>query len=739
MKRITSRCRRFRKGNGRVVFLIILKRLRGGVASLSFALSLVLIASLYNPTLGVSDDGALSFYVAVDGSDEWSGTLVSPTSDKTDGPFATFERARDAIRELKKERKVAGAIIVEVSEGVYELPNALRFTREDGGDSDDNPVVWRAKEGDSVLLNAGRFLTDVQPLSDSLAPDNVRPEICNHLCVADLNVQQIGDLGTPDNSPELFFRSEPTRIARYPNDSFVKITGLSQDGTNEVDIRGVKGVAEGKFNFDDKEILKCLSEKDLWVSGYWFWDWSEQKHRVESIDSESMTMNVSPPYHHYGYRIGQWFYVFNALCELDVPGEYYIDRDDQKLYFYPPADDWKDGDFLITRLPRVVEFENVSNFVWSGFTMIGSRGDAVYGSNLHGVTVEKCEVYDVSGCGIVLSGTDIVVRECELWRLGRGGVNVSGGNRETLEPSGNRVVDNYIHDYALVKRVYEPGVSVAGVGNYVAHNLIENAPHMAVGFGGNENLIEFNEICNVCFESNDAGAIYTGRNWTMRGNVICGNYLHDIQGFQNNGCVGVYLDDMFSSAEISGNLFVNVTRAAFIGGGRDSQINDNVFVNCNPALHIDARGAGWARDRVDDWIEEGKKNGTLNGIKYLEEPYLSKYPKLASILDDEESSHYPEGCEVVGNVCIGGFWDVNKHGQWQGETVEKAARPYLRIENNFIAEVDDGSFFVDSALGDYRLRDDSAPVRAGFKSPLVSEMGLSSERMKKKAQSRRSQ
>ncbi len=719
------------------MFIHLLKRI-GGVVFFSFALLFVLTTFGDNSALGGSEDVTPTFYVAVDGSDEWSGTLPSSTTDRTDGPFATFERARDAVRELKKNRKVSGTIIVEVSKGVYELSNPLMFSGEDGGDSDDSLVVWRAKEGDSVLLNAGRFLTDVQPLSDSQTPDSVRSDIRDKLCVADLSVQNIGDLGTPDNSPELFFRSEPTRIARYPNEGFVKITGLSKNGTNEVDIRGVKGVVEGKFIFDDKEILKCLSEKDLWVSGYWFWDWSEQKHRVESIDSDSMTINVSPPYHHYGYRNGQWFYVFNALCELDVPGEYYIDRDAQKLYFYPTADDWKDGDFLLTRLPHVVRFDAVSNFVWSGFTMIGSRNDAVSGANLHGLTIEKCDVYDVSGGGIALSGTDILVQECELWRLGRGGVNVSGGNRETLEPSGNRVVDNFVHDYALVKRVYEPGISVAGVGNYVAHNLVENAPHMAMGFGGNDNLIEFNEICNVCFESNDAGAIYTGRNWTMRGNVIRGNYLHDIQGFQDNGCVGVYLDDMFSSAEISGNLFVNVTRAAFIGGGRDSQINGNIFVNCNPALHIDARGAGWARDRVDEWIEEGKSKGTLNGIRYREEPYLSKYPQLASILDDEESSHYPEGCEVVGNVCIGGYWDVNKHGQWQGETIEKAARPYLKMENNFIAEADDGSFFVDSARGDYRLKGDSAPVRAGFVPPPVSEMGLSSERMKKKAQNRRS-
>jgi hypothetical protein len=103
--------------------------------------------------------------------------------------------------------------------------------------------------------------------------------------------------------------------------------------------------------------------------------------------------------------------------------------------------------------------------------------------------------------------------------------------------------------------MYHPGISLTGVGNRAANNLIHSAPHMAIYFSGNEHVIEYNEIHHVSFESNDAGAIYAGRDWTMRGNVIRHNYLHDITGFENRGCVGVYLDDMFASAAIYGNVF----------------------------------------------------------------------------------------------------------------------------------------------------------------------------------------
>ena len=48
--------------------------------------------------LRVTAATAADFYVATDGNDAWSGTLASPNAEKSDGPFATLQRARDAVR-----------------------------------------------------------------------------------------------------------------------------------------------------------------------------------------------------------------------------------------------------------------------------------------------------------------------------------------------------------------------------------------------------------------------------------------------------------------------------------------------------------------------------------------------------------------------------------------------------------------------------------------------------------------
>ena len=49
------------------------------------------------------ENATADFYVSPDGNDDWSGTLETPNSSASDGPFQTIKRAQKAVRELKKE------------------------------------------------------------------------------------------------------------------------------------------------------------------------------------------------------------------------------------------------------------------------------------------------------------------------------------------------------------------------------------------------------------------------------------------------------------------------------------------------------------------------------------------------------------------------------------------------------------------------------------------------------------
>jgi hypothetical protein len=241
---------------------------------------------------------------------------------------------------------------------------------------------------------------------------------------------------------------------------------------------------------------------------------------------------------------------------------------------------------------------------------------------------------------------------------------------------------------------------------------------MGIGFGGNDHAIEFNELHHVCQESNDAGAIYAGRSWIMRGTTIRHNYLHHIQGFEDRGCVGVYLDDMYCGTQIVGNLFYKVTRAAFIGGGRDCLVENNCFVDCRPALHVDARALGWAHDHSDEWIREARDAGTLGGVPFGVPPYSERYPELLTLMDDDPAA--PKGNRVVRNLVVGGTWDE----------VEDRARPLLALEDNVI---ESAPGFVGAARitadeqvtsDDFALSEGAAPLQAGFAPLPLTQMGL---------------
>ena len=119
--------------------------------------------------------------------------------------------------------------------------------------------------------------------------------------------------------------------------------------------------------------------------------------------------------------------------------------------------------------------------------------------------------------------------------------------------------------------------------------------------------------------------MYAGYNPAMRGHMIRYNYFHHVYGFEGRGCNGVYLDDMFCSATIFGNVFYQVPRAAFIGGGHDNVVENNIFVDCKPALHVDARMMGWAAASVPIMKQR------LEEVPYQEEPWRSRYPATADL------------------------------------------------------------------------------------------------------------
>ncbi len=670
--------------------------MRGAIGFVVICVGLVLVGS----GKSAAAENELKLYVAKNGNDDWSGRLADPRGD--DGPFATLERARDEIRRVKKAGKLPeDGVTVYVMAGEYELAQPFKLTAEDSG-AGKCRITYRAQRGAEVRLSAGRLVTNWERVHDKWALSRLPAEAVPHVYQADLKALGITDYGSPGGGGlELFFNEQPMTLARWPNEGFVRIKDVL--GIKPRNVRGTKGDSVGKFVYEGDRPSRWVGEKDLWLHGYWFWDWSDQRQKVVSIDTERHIIELARPYHHYGYRKGQWYYAYNALCELDRPGEWYLDRETGILYFWPPGDIRK-GRVMVSVLPSVVEMENVQDVTLRGFVIEGCRGTAIMVKNGRGVRIVGCVIRNTGGNAISLSGRACAVIGCDMYNLGAGGVSLSGGDRKTLSPAGNYAENNHIHHYGRIKRMYTPAIGLYGVGNRASHNMVHDAPHQAIAFGGNDHLIEYNEIYRVGMESNDAGAIYAGRDWTQRGTVIRYNYFRDITGFRGRGCVGVYLDDMFCGTTIFGNVFYNVTRAAFIGGGRDNVIENNIFVDCRPAVHLDARALGWARGAVNGVMKQ-----RLFAMPYKSPLWAKRYPKLVNIWEDEPA--VPKGNVIARNICWGGRW-----AEWDRRVLK-----YQTIKDNLVG-VD--PHFVDLEHGNFQLRDDSPAWKIGFKRIPFEKIGL---------------
>jgi len=89
----------------------------------------------------------MRLYVAVDGSDASPGTRRRP--------FATLERARDAIRALKQHRGLPdGGVVVTVAPGEYARRGTFVLTGEDSG-AERSPIVYRAASKGAARFTGG--------------------------------------------------------------------------------------------------------------------------------------------------------------------------------------------------------------------------------------------------------------------------------------------------------------------------------------------------------------------------------------------------------------------------------------------------------------------------------------------------------------------------------------------------------------------------------------------------------
>jgi hypothetical protein len=674
-----------------------------------------LLASLLGSTLVVRAD----FHVSTRGTDANPGTASKP--------FATLERARDSIRELKARRGLPkGGLTVWIHEGDYRRTQALDLGETDSGTAT-NPIRWESWRQDHVRLLGGIPvpLAGWKPVSDPAILERLEPSARKNVVQIGLHALGISNLGemhsrgfsrpTVPAHCELFHNGRPMTLARWPNEGqFERIAGFPSASGKGDDHGGSVGDIAGGFLYSGDRPSRWRDRDDLWVHGYWAWDWANSYERVSNIDVAQRLIRTAPPHGLYGFRKGQRFQFLNILEELDQPGEWFLDRKAGTVWFWPPAmDPNASPETLLSLLDQpLLRLTNVSHVTFRGLVLEATRGSAI---EIRGGTsnrIAACLLRNLGNNGVIIDGgTHHGVTGCDIFDTGDGGVSLTGGDRQTLTP-GNHFVENcHFQRQGRWSKCYVAAIHMSGVGMRASHNVIHDHPHCAILFWGNDHLIEFNDIHHIALETGDVGAIYTGRDYSFRGNRIRHNYIHETGGV-GMGSMGVYMDDCVSGTEVFGNVFYKVHWAMFIGGGRDHRVENNFFIDCDPAIRADARGMDptpvW-RDMVEDFMRK-----QLAAVPA--DLYRNRYPEIRTLDPFFRATTGFKGIpaannRITHNVCVGKWMDLGWH-----------AKSEDFVQNDNFTSGDPG--FVNSAKQDFRLRSDAPALRLGIQPVPFGIMGL---------------
>ncbi len=671
---------------------------------------------------------SLLIYVSTTGNDTWSGTLPDPNRDRTDGPFATLERARDAVRSMRLSGMLTHGAVVSIRGGIYERRNPLVLTRLDSG-VPSAPVIWRSHPGEVARIIGGKRIKNFRPVSDPIILKRLDILKRNDIVRCELWQQGIRNYGslTPRGfgrplypaAMEVFFNSRPMELARFPNTGWMSIAGVPQQSAGYSASESGSG-RPVSFRYDGDRPRRWQDLRDIWVHGYWARDWADSYERVESIDTVSRTVRTCEPHGVYGYKEKQRFRFLNVLEELDEPGEWYLDRRTGTLYLYPPSPP-SGAEVCVSMMEEPLVFaDGASHITLRGLVFEITRGNGIDIAGGNDILVAGCTIRNIGNIGaIIRGGSRNGMLSCDIHDTGDGGIVMEGGDRATLTPAQHFARNNNIGDYSRWVRTYRPAVKISGVGNRAANNLIHDAPHMGILLSGNDHTVEYNVFRDICRDTGDVGACYIGRDWTMRGNVIRFNIFKNINGPGAGGARAVYLDDLASGTTVYGNSFRAVTYGVIIGGGRDNTVENNVFASCDRPVQVDGRGIGWAKANAapgGSW----RMYERLASVPYDRSPYRSRYRGLSTILRDDPA--LPKGNVIRRNIAADKNWLAFNDG------VDSLG--IVTVRDNIVTG-DPG--FGNPGAGDFRLLGKSRAAASGFKPIPYERIGLYVDEYRSKA------
>jgi Right handed beta helix region len=576
------------------------------------------------------------FYVSPKGKDSWSGRLNKPNLKLTDGPFATLDGARLALRNLRESRSVSLnlPVIIYIRQGSYSLKKTILFEPKDSG-TYNAFITYVAFPGEKPILNSGQRISNWKKVDSALI--NVNPLARNKLWSAVVPPQW--------KFNQLFLNGKRLTRSATPNtkpwEKWFHMSSL-QDGRT---IHFQPNIVHPISNLADAEVNFLPSPSTHFVNFL---------SPIKAFNPQVGIITVTTP-SYYAATKGDSFRIENTLEGIDRPGEWSLDSQKGRVYLWLPSQssshsstkllDPNLAQIIAPRLNQAILMQGneaqkkfVHHLAIKGITFnyfdrsrtdqpapIGGYGtpdtnDSVITlTGVEDILINKIKINNVGGVGIrnYLYAKRVQVTDNIITNCGGAGVQFQGYPPRLHHVNlGHLIMRNTIANCGQIYW-HSSGISMSMVGDTkIIDNHIEYMPYSAVlvsgmftsffkeykpslGAGlkwddiGNDPLtvesvkkfipgnivIEKNKINNVMQILDDGGAIYLV---ASHRNIVRNNFIRDCS---RPFSFGIYLDMDELDTKVENNIVqrcpnvsTDVGSNLFLHMNGKNQVHNNIFI-----------------------------------------------------------------------------------------------------------------------------------------------------------------
>ena len=505
---------------------------------------------------------AADIWVSVSGNDANTGSKESP--------LATLHMALRKARELRRlnDASIKDGIHIILMDGTYSLHEPVFIRPEDSG-TPDSPTIIEAIDGGTPTLTGGLQIKNWKLLDDSL--NVLQP---GTVWVADAPKKA----GKLHEFRQLWVNGEKAvRAKSTPGNSMERI--LSWDKTTETCWIPFKN-ADIKFEPGMEMFIvqwwaiANLRIKDIEVV--------KDSARLSFEQPESRIQSEHPwPAPWISKNNGNSaFYLNNAKCLLNEPGEWYLDQKSEKIFYHPKSgENIKTAEVVIPVLENLVEikgtvdtpvqyvyFKNIS-FQYSNWLRPSEQGHVPLQAGMYLLdayklkipgTPDKASLENQAWVGRPRAAVEVnfsnnlLFESCKFKHLSSTGLDlIKGTNHNVVKGNlfkdigGTAINIGVFSEEAFEAHLpYNPkDERVVASDEVITDNIITNVANedwgtlgIAAGFVKNI-TIAHNEISDVAYSAISLGWGWTPSLSVMKNNKIIGNkihhyakHLHDVAG-----------------------------------------------------------------------------------------------------------------------------------------------------------------------------------------------------------------